>query len=72
MYPGVLENLSSAETFLGVPHKQFGNEVFGTGGNMSPLFLWKLILALLDAFKQGVLEGKIKETRDEFYSLSST
>jgi len=61
LYPGVLENLSSAETFLGISHKQFGNEIFGTGGNMSPIFLWKLILALLDAVKQGVLEEKKKE-----------
>lgn len=60
LYPRVLENLSGTETFLGVPYKQFGNEVFGAGGNVSPFFFWKLILALLDALKQGVLRGKKK------------
>lgn len=61
LYPGVLENLSGTETFLGVPYKQFGNEVFGAVGNVSPIFLWKVILALLDALKQGVLGGTKKK-----------
>ncbi len=33
---------------------------------MSPIFLWKLILALLDAVKQGVLEEKKKKQEMSF------
>lgn len=51
----MLQNLSGAEPVLRVPDQQFGDEVFGTPGDMSPLFLRKLIFALLDTLKQRVL-----------------
>lgn len=61
LHPRVLENLSSAEAELGVPDQQFGDEVFGTGGDVGPFLLRELVLPFLDALKQSVLDAEITE-----------
>lgn len=54
----MLENLSGTEAELSVPDQQFGDEVFGTWGDVGPFLLRELVLPLLDALKQSVLEGR--------------
>lgn len=55
LHPGVLENLSSAEAHSGVPDQQLGYEIFGALCDVSPVLLWELILALLDALEEVTL-----------------
>lgn len=59
LHPRVLENLSSTETKSGIPDQQLGYEIFGALCDVSPVLLWKLILALLDAVKQVTLWTRI-------------
>ncbi|TNN58380.1 putative C-mannosyltransferase DPY19L3 [Liparis tanakae] len=54
--PGVLQHLAGAQTVLGVPNQKSGDEVFGAGGDVSPVLLRERVLPLLDALKQRVLE----------------
>lgn len=56
LHPGVLQDLGSAQSLLGIADEELGDEVFGSKGDVGPVLIWKLVLALLDALKQHVLE----------------
>lgn len=62
LHPGVLENLGGAETQSGVPDQQLGYEIFGGLCDVSPVLLWELVLALLDALKQVTLWVESRST----------
>lgn len=51
----MLEDLSGTEAQGGIPNQQFGYEILGPIGDVSPVLVLKLILALLDALKQMTL-----------------
>lgn len=53
----MLEHLGGTETQRGVPDQQLGYEIFGALCDVSPVLLWELVLALLDALKQVTLLG---------------
>lgn len=54
----MLENLGGAEAECGVPDEQLGYEIFGALCDVSPVLLWELVLALLDALKKVTLGGE--------------
>lgn len=55
LHPRVLQDLGSTEPLLGISNQELGDEVFGSTGDMCPVFVRKLILAFLDTLKQLVL-----------------
>lgn len=55
LYPRVLQDLGSAESLLRVSDQELRDEVFGLAGDVSPVFVRKLVFAFLDALKQLVL-----------------
>lgn len=55
----MLEDLSSTEAQGGVPHQQLGYEILGPRCDVSPVLVWKLILALLDALEQVTLGREV-------------
>lgn len=59
LHPGVLQHLAGTQAVFGVPNQKFGYEIFGTWGDVSPVFLWKLVFSFLDTLKQSVLEMDI-------------
>ncbi len=54
----MLEDLSSTEAQSCIPNQQLGYEILGPLGDVSPVLLWKFILALLDALEQVTLKRK--------------
>lgn len=58
LHPRMLEDLSSTEAQGGIPNQQFGYEILGHICDVSPVLVWKLILALLDALKQMTLNER--------------
>lgn len=55
LHPWVLQNLGSAESLLRISNQELRDEVFGLGGDVSPVFVGKLVFAFLDALEQLVL-----------------
>jgi hypothetical protein len=51
----MLQDLGSTQPLLGISDQQLGDEVFGSKGDVGPVLVRELILALLDALKQHVL-----------------
>lgn len=51
----MLQDLGSAESLLRVADQELRDEVFGLAGDVSPVFVRKLVFAFLDALKQLVL-----------------
>lgn len=51
----MLQNLGSAESLLCISNQELRDEVFGLVGDVSPVFVGKLVFAFLDALKQLVL-----------------
>lgn len=56
LHPRMLEDLSRTEAQGCIPNQQLGYEILGPTGDVSPVLVWKLILALLDALKQVTLK----------------
>jgi hypothetical protein len=55
LYPWMLQNLGSTESLLRISNQELRDEVFGLVGDVSPVFVRKLVFAFLDALKQLVL-----------------
>lgn len=55
LHPGMLQDLCSAQPLLGVAYQELRDEVFGSEGDVGPVLLRKLILALLNALEQHIL-----------------
>lgn len=53
--PRMQQDLSSTEAQSGVPNQQLRYEILGSFCDVSPVLVWKLILALLNALKQATL-----------------
>lgn len=51
LHPWVLQNLGGTESLLCILNQKLGDEVFGLTGDVSPVFVRKLIFAFLDALK---------------------
>lgn len=67
----MLEDLSSTEAQGGIPDQQLGDEILRPICDVSPVPVWKLILAMLDAFKQMTLRKveevlKVRRTSEHF------
>lgn len=62
LHPRVLEDLSSTEAQRCIPNQQLGYEIPGPLCDVSPVLLWKFILALLDALKQVTLKREYETT----------
>lgn len=56
LHPGMLQDLGSAQPPLGITDEELRDEVFGSEGDVGPVLLRKLVLTLLNALKQHVLE----------------
>lgn len=55
LHPWMLQNLGSAESLLRISNQELRDEVFGLGGDVSPVFVGELVFAFLDALEQLVL-----------------
>ena len=52
----MLQNLGGTQSLLRISNQELGDEVFGLTGDVCPVLVRKLVLALLDALKQLVLD----------------